>query len=175
MASSWNPHSHNDKGQWDMQSSSSDDWTALTNTKWKLLEHFVRHLAQSNLKTKPTKSKKPQASDALKARLTEELNLLVRQYLKPPFAHLDCHPKTALPHLSLERCCFSGNIQLQCIRDPKSRMSDALLSTAFEKMAVRTHQMWLDDIKDGYYKVVRKPSDEDEEHQVEEEEDEEED
>lgn len=79
MAASWNPHTRNEKGQWDMQTSSSDDWTALTNTKWKLLEHFVRHIAQSDLKTKPTRTKKPQASDVLKCQLTAELNRLVRK------------------------------------------------------------------------------------------------
>jgi hypothetical protein len=80
MATSWNPNTRNEKAQWHMQSSSSDDWTTLTNSKWKLLEHFVRHVAQSELKTKPIRQKKPQASDELKSCLTAELNKIVCKY-----------------------------------------------------------------------------------------------
>ncbi|KAH9810700.1 hypothetical protein DFH28DRAFT_932545 [Melampsora americana] len=49
MTSLWNPH------------------TSLTPTKWKLLEHFVWHLARSNLEATATKAKKPKASNTLKA------------------------------------------------------------------------------------------------------------
>ncbi|KAH9807105.1 hypothetical protein DFH28DRAFT_917168 [Melampsora americana] len=162
MATLWNPDTRNEKGQWQMQSSSSDDWTSLTNTKWKLLEHFVRHITQSDLKTKPTRPKKPQASDLLKSKLTAKLNNLVRQYLKPPFNHLDCHPKTPSSHVTLKGRTFKGNTRLEVIQHSNSRMTDALLATAFEKMAARTHQMWVDDIEDGYYAVVKQAVDDDE-------------
>lgn len=80
MATSWSPYTQNAKGLWEMQASSSDDWTTLTDTKWHLLENFVRHVAQSDLKTKPTPTKKTQASDLLKCQLTSALNQLVCKY-----------------------------------------------------------------------------------------------
>lgn len=39
-------------------------------------------------------------------------------------------------------------------------MTDKVLETAFEKMAAKTNQMWLDDIKDGYYQVVKQINEE---------------
>ncbi|KAH9819489.1 hypothetical protein DFH28DRAFT_886498 [Melampsora americana] len=160
MATSWNPNTRNEKAQWQMQSSSSDDWTTLTNSKWKLLEHFVRHFAQSELKTNPIRHKKPQASDELKSRLTAELNKLVWKHLKSPLSHLDCHPKTPSPHIKLKERRFKGDVRLEVIRDKASSMTDDILSIAFEKMSARTHQLWLDDIQAGHYTVVKQQEEE---------------
>ncbi|KAH9816558.1 hypothetical protein DFH28DRAFT_826059, partial [Melampsora americana] len=82
------------------------------------------------------------------------------QYLKPPLYHFKCHPKNSSSHLTLKGRHFQGDIRLECIQDTKSRITEALLATTFEKMATRTHQMWLDDIAAGYYTVVQQEKDE---------------
>jgi hypothetical protein len=158
-----------------MQALSSDDWTALTDTKWKLLENFVRHVAQSDLKTKPKQSKKPQASDILKSHLTAELNQLVctlslsswfmtvsnhnsyelGKHLKPPFDRCDCHPKTSSPHITMKSWTIKGAIKLECIQADASRMTDEIITTPFEKMSAQIHQIWLSDIHAGFYTVAK--------------------
>ncbi|KAH9821715.1 hypothetical protein DFH28DRAFT_882947 [Melampsora americana] len=160
MATSWNPNTCNKKTQWNMQSSSSDNWTTLTNSKWKLLEHFVRHVAQSELKTKPVRHKKPQASDELKSCLMSELNKLVWNHLKPPLSPWDCHPKTSAPHMKMKERRFKGNIQLEVFQDKASTMTDDLLSKPFGRMLAHTHQLWLDDTSAGHYTVVKQKKEE---------------
>ncbi|KAH9815173.1 hypothetical protein DFH28DRAFT_893125 [Melampsora americana] len=163
MASSWSPDTKNQSAQWSMETSSCDDWIALSNGTWHLLEKFVRQVTQSDLHLHPKKVKKVQPSDQIKARLIAALNSQVKQYLKAPYSHLDCHPKTSNSHLALEKRVFQGAIKLMVVRSAQSQMTDTLLSNELQKMTLATHKLWLADIEAGHYKVIQQPDISDEE------------
>lgn len=80
---------------------------------------------------------------------------LLAAHLKPPYRHLDCHPKTADPQLSILKRKFSGGVRLKIKNDPPSKMTDQVLHTKYESMSLATYEMWLKDIEGGHYKVIK--------------------
>lgn len=77
MACSWNPGTRNQKAHWEIERSSCDNWTHISETKWHLLETFVRETIKAEVC--PKAQKIPQPSDEVKMRLTSALNGLVSE------------------------------------------------------------------------------------------------
>ncbi|KAH9806920.1 hypothetical protein DFH28DRAFT_1090439 [Melampsora americana] len=164
LLGSWNPNNTGPRALYKDKYTSCGQWALTQRTEQRLLECFVRTATHAPLSVRiksnnnQTLSAAAVAQIKLQKELSHHLNSLVYAHLSGPITGRgDSHPKVPNPHLALAKKTFRGKVKLAVQLSPDCKIDRSILAKGANAGALKDRKihLWLDDIRNGRYQVVK--------------------
>ncbi|EGG06562.1 uncharacterized protein MELLADRAFT_106484 [Melampsora larici-populina 98AG31] len=161
LVASWNPGTSAPRALFQNEFTSCDRW-ARNQQKNHLLECFTFESTKAPLHLRPKRNEiKPMCEGAARqaqrrTELANALNGLIAPYLRGGYmGRGDAHPKVPNLKAAFEAKTFRGDIKLNFICTPQSRITDLMLSKGPGHLSNDEVDIWIEDIKMKNYIINR--------------------